>query len=269
MKKWLAPVLLGMLATGCTSVEQVDMSPKGQQQVITQSGDIQWVPVDVPVVTEFALTNESQMLLDGNSAGAIAAFALPGNRGSLDIKLETFVNKNLEFYAPNVVVMNTAGETIYQADFSKFKYEPAKLLDNDKFVLEMNVIPDMTGNDLHVLVYTTSADLKGSSEVLHPAKAFALANHTQPPDIADPQAKHSSFGQFRFSVSANDIVNTKIVAKNDNIPQGTDLTSYYHSSIKAAVAADDIPKALTLLDEAKALGIKGAQEVFVKAVNTK
>ncbi len=43
MKKWLAPVLLGMLATGCASVEQVEMSPKGQQQVITQSGDIQWV----------------------------------------------------------------------------------------------------------------------------------------------------------------------------------------------------------------------------------
>ncbi|WP_257576181.1 hypothetical protein [Vibrio parahaemolyticus] len=54
------------------------MSPKGQQQVITQSGDIQWVPLNVPVVTEFALTDKSQMLLDGNSAGAIAAFALPG-----------------------------------------------------------------------------------------------------------------------------------------------------------------------------------------------
>ncbi|MCZ6404968.1 transcriptional regulator, partial [Vibrio parahaemolyticus] len=52
-------------------------------------------------------------------------------------------------------------------------------------------------------------------------------------------------------------------------PQGTDLTSYYHSSIEAAVAANDIPKALTLLDEAKELGIEGAQEVFVKAVNKK
>ncbi|EJG1283639.1 transcriptional regulator [Vibrio parahaemolyticus] len=269
MRKWLAPVLLGMLATGCASVEQVEMSPKGQQQVITQSGDIQWVPLNVPVVTEFALTDKSQMLLDGNSAGAIAAFALPGNRGSLDIKLETFVSKELQFYAPNVAVMNSAGETIYQADFSKFKYEPAKLLDNDKFVLDLNVIPDMTGNDLHVLVYTTSADLKGSTQVLHPAKAFAMARHTQPPDIADPLAKHSPLGQFRFSVSANDIVNTNIVAKNDNIPQGSDLTSYYHSSIEAAVAANDIPKALTLLDEAKELGIEGAQEVFVKAVNKK
>ncbi|WP_257575918.1 hypothetical protein [Vibrio parahaemolyticus] len=59
-------------------------------------------------------------------------------------------------------------------------------------------------------------------------------------------------------------------SKNDNIPQGSDLTSYYHSSIEAAVAANDIPKALTLLDEAKELGIEGAQEVqFVKAVNKK
>ncbi|QSA20889.1 transcriptional regulator, partial [Vibrio furnissii] len=45
--------------------------------------------------------------------------------------------------------------------------------------------------------------------------------------------------------------------------------AYYFSTIEKAVAANDIPKALSLLDEAKALGIEGAQEVFVKAVNRK
>lgn len=269
MKKWLAPVLLGMLVSGCSTVERVEMTPQGKQQVITQANDVQWLAVDVPMTKEFSLTDESQMLLDGESAGAIAGFKLPGNRGSLDIKLESFVDTELRFYAPNVVVMNAAGDVIYKAEFSQFKYEPAKLLDNDKFELDLNIIPDLTGNDLHVLIYTTSEDLKGSTQVLHPAKAFAMARHTQPPDIEDPYAKHSPLGQFRLSVAANDIVNTKIVAKNDNIPQGTDLTNYYHSSIKAAVEANDIPKALGLLDEAKSLDIEGAQEVFVKAVNSK
>ncbi|MBR9876447.1 MAG: transcriptional regulator [Vibrionaceae bacterium] len=269
MRKWLAPVLLGMLASGCASVEQVGMMSNDQQQVITQSGDIQWVPLDVPVVTDFALTDKSQMLLDGNSAGAIAAFALPGNRGSLDLQLETFVSTDLQFYAPNVIVVNADGKTVYSADFSKFEYVPAKMLDNDKFVLELNVIPDMSGDDLHVLIYTTSQDLKGSTQILHPAKAYAKARHTQPPDIADPFAKHSPLGQFRLSVTANDIVTTKIVAKNDNIPEGAELTGYYHRAIERAVAEDNIPKALTLLDEAKELGIEGAQDVFVKAVNRK
>lgn len=41
------------------------------------------------------------------------------------------------------------------------------------------------------------------------------------------------------------------------------------SSIERAVQANDLPKALSLLDEAKALGIEGAQEVFVKAVNAR
>ncbi|MCQ4504492.1 transcriptional regulator, partial [Vibrio parahaemolyticus] len=76
MRNRHAPVQLGMLATGCATEEHVEMTPKRQQQVITQSGDIQWVPINVPVVTEFALTDKRQMLLDGNSAGAIAAFAL-------------------------------------------------------------------------------------------------------------------------------------------------------------------------------------------------
>lgn len=117
MRKWLAPVLLGMLASGCASVEQVEMTSNDQQQVITQSGDIQWVPLDVPVVTDFALTDKSQMLLDGNSAGAIAAFALPGNRGSLDLQLETFVSTDLQFYAPNVIVVNADGKPFIQQIF--------------------------------------------------------------------------------------------------------------------------------------------------------
>ncbi len=43
--------------------------------------------------------------------------------------------------------------------------------------------------------------------------------------------------------------------------------SYYYKAIEQAVAAGDIPKALSLLDEAKALNIPGAQETFVRAVN--
>lgn len=45
--------------------------------------------------------------------------------------------------------------------------------------------------------------------------------------------------------------------------------AFYLSAIEKAVSTGDIPKALSLLDEAKALGIEGAQEVFVKAVNTR
>jgi len=269
MKKWLTSVFLGVLASGCSSLEPVEIIPQNQQQVITQSEDIEWKPLGVPAVNEFRLTNKSQMLLNGESAGTIAGFKLPGNRGALDIKLETFVNENREFYAPNVMVFNSLGDIIYKADFLTFKYETAKLLDNDKFVLDLSVVPDTTGNDLYALIYTTSEDLKGSTPVMHPAKAFALARDTQPPDIADPYAKHSPLGEFRISVVANDVVNTKIVAKNDYIPQGTDLTTYYHSSIIAAVKVNDIPKALSLLDEAKALNIEGAQEVFVRAVNAK
>lgn len=269
MRKWLTPILLGMVVTGCASVDPIKMHSQGTQQVITQVEQVNWTPLTVPLVSEFALTEDSQILLDGNSAGAIAAFSVPGNRGSLDIKLETFVSQDMQFYAPNVMVLNNKGEQIYHAEFSQFKYVPAKLLDNDKFVLDLNIIPDLSGQELHVLVYTTSKDIQGSSPILHPAKAFAIARHTQPPDIADPEAKHTSLGKFRLSVTTNEIVNRKVVSQNDNIPQGAELTGYYHHVIEKAVAANDIPKALSLLDEAKALGIEGAQEVFVKAVNRK
>lgn len=46
-----------------------------------------------------------------------------------------------------------------------------------------------------------------------------------------------------------------------------ETVSFYSSAIQKAVAENNIPKALALLDEAKALGVKGAQQTFVKAIN--
>ena len=40
---------------------------------------------------------------------------------------------------------------------------------------------------------------------------------------------------------------------------------YYHQAISAAVANDDLNKAIRLLEEAKALNVEGAQQVFVSS----
>jgi maltose operon protein len=43
--------------------------------------------------------------------------------------------------------------------------------------------------------------------------------------------------------------------------------NYYHNAIRQAVEQNDIAKALSLLEEAKALNVVDAQKVFVSAVN--
>ncbi|MGC9458394.1 MalM family protein, partial [Vibrio genomosp. F10 str. 9ZD137] len=48
-----------------------------------------------------------------------------------------------------------------------------------------------------------------------------------------------------------------------------DQQSFYIDSIERAVNAGMLDKALALLEEAKALNVEGAQEAFIKAVNSK
>lgn len=267
-QKWIAPTLLALLMTGCAAPTPPAIQAPAQQAAISQMSDIQWQPLELPSETEFSLNEQSPQWLNDRSAGAIAAFALPGDRGSITLTLDSFVSTDLQLYAPTMVIYNDAGKVLYHADFSQFHYEPAKLLDNDKFTLTVNLIPETTGGDMHVLITTTPDDLAGHSTVLHPAKAFALARHTQPPNIADPVVKHTPFGQFRLSVESNEVVSARLrTESNHNMPQGSDLTTYYHHAIKAAIDAGDVTKALNLLDEAKALDIQGAQAVFVEALN--
>nr|WP_212752267.1 MULTISPECIES: MalM family protein [unclassified Vibrio] len=269
IKKWLAPLLVGVLVTGCTSTEQLDLQQnQSAEKFITHLENVSWNVLDIPTEVEFTFNQSSQLLLDGKSAGPVAGFIIPGNRGSLDISLASFVSNDLNVYAPTVVILDGQGKEIYKKTFSDFQYYPAKMLDNDQFVTTFNVIPDMTGQELKVLIYTTAEDLAGTSQILHPAKAHALARHTQPPDIADPYANHSLSGHLRLTITANDMVSKHIVSQSDVRPQGTELTLYYHSEIKKAVEENNIPKALGLLDEAKALDIKDAQDVFIKAINT-
>lgn len=270
MKKWLAPLLVGVFVTGCTSTTQLDLQQnQSAEKFITHLDSVAWNSIDIPTEVEFTFDQSSQLLLDGISAGPVAGFVIPGNRGSLDISLTSLVSNDLQVYAPTIVIIDGQGKEIYKKAFSDFKYYPAKMLDNDKFVTTFNVIPDTSGQELKVLIYTTATDLAGKTQVLHPAKVHALARHTQPPEIADPYAKHALSGHLRLGITANDIVSKHITTQTDARPQGTELTVYYHAEIQKAVAENNIPKALGLLDEAKALGIKDAQEVFVQAINKK
>lgn len=267
MKKWITPLLLSTLIVGCAKTQTITFDVTQENQVAINLTDIVSTPLEVPSKIKFNIDQSNQLLLSEQSAGPIASFTLPGNKGSLDIIIDSFVDSANTFYAPNVIILNKKDDVIYQKTFSNFKYEPAKLLDNDKFTLAFNVLPDMTGEPLKLLIYTSTEDLKGSTPILHPAKAFAIAKNTVLPAIADPLAKHVTYGSFSLMVNSNQAVNTRITNTTDNVPAGTDLESFYKKSIEKAVANENIPKALKLLEEAKDLNVEGAQEVFVNAIN--
>ncbi|MGB1280910.1 MAG: transcriptional regulator, partial [Vibrio cyclitrophicus] len=112
---------------------------------------------------------------------------------------------------------------------------------------------------------------------IHPARLDAEGRGNYLPEVKDIPIPNANVGKIEVTIdkasffsigSSNSESNAKpAVAKIDTIQPETQ--TYYHNAIQTAVTEDNIPKALSLLDEAKALGIEGAQEVFVKAVNKK
>ena len=114
--------------------------------------------------------------------------------------------------------------------------------------------------------------------MIHPARLDAEARGNYLPEMEDIPVPNANVGKIEVTIdkasffsigSSKSKFNAKPAAavKLDTIQPETQ--TYYHNAIQAAVSEDNIPKALSLLDEAKALGIEGAQEVFVKAVNKK
>ncbi|MDC5805813.1 MalM family protein [Vibrio europaeus] len=263
------PLLFSALLFGCTSTDTVSTVAPADSIQITRIADVDWQKLEVPASVEFKVSEQSQSLLNENSIGPIAAFEVPGNRGSLDIELSTLVQNEKSLYAANIMILDANDNVLYQRSFNEFNYKHAKYLDPDMFETKLTVVPDSSLQPLRVLIYTTLSDVQNTSTVLHPAKLFAMAKSTVPPQVEDPTVFHASNGLLRLNVSANDIVTKRIREHSEYVPSSVDSSDFYIEQIEKAVKNGEIPKALSLLDEAKALNIDGAQEAFVKAVNAK
>ena len=116
--------------------------------------------------------------------------------------------------------------------------------------------------------------------VAHPARLDAEGRGNYLPEVKDIAIPNSEYGKVEVSIdrlgffkqlgsSSSAETNTKpAMAKSVEVVQ-PETQKYYHQAITAAVESNDLNKAISLLEEAKALNVEGAQEIFVKAVNAK
>jgi maltose operon protein len=266
--KWL-PLVAAFSLAGCSAPQVISSDVEPSQQVSTSVERLSWTKLDLPANVTTELGKNSQILLLDGTASPVATFTVDGNRGSLDVEVASLVVKESSMYAPSFKVTDDKGRVLGEKRFSEFEYREAKVLDPDQYAAKVTVIPFDDSKALHILVYSTKEDIAGSSTVTHPAKLYAKARSNQPPEIADPVILHSLYGTLTVKIDANNVVTKREQTENEYIPSAATSEEYYKSAIEKAVAEDNIPKALSLLDEAKALNIEGAQEIFVKAINAK
>ncbi|WP_117233028.1 MalM family protein [Vibrio maerlii] len=273
--------LLGLL--GCSSPAVVTNEvQQSHLQSTNQVSDILWNEVNVPSVFSFSFSGKTQRFESELINSPVAGFALNNVGKSIEIELSAPISDGV-FFAPSLALYDENLRLIRNFDSSYFTYDRNDFIAGEVIegVVEISLPLNIT--KFYAVIYTTEEDVDGTTTVIHPAKAMAIAKRNEPPRIADPVVEHSWNGQVNVEVSYkssfNPFVKETKPAAISNVPSASetqiavkpldDTKDYYFNAIQSAVEANELNKALALLEEAKALNIEGAQEVFIKAVNAK
>lgn len=272
-----ALMLSGCVAlAGCQSAEVMEQVQVAQAEQVNSVSGLQFAKMKLPSSTIFDITTDSQVFNYQDINSRVAAIELPADRGEYSIKITSMIGDTA--FVPRAVIYDKNGKELESYGKDDFEYQKPRLHLGNRLVTEHDFYPPTTAESVYLIVYTDQADLGGFTDVIHPARLDAEGRGNYMPEAKDIPVPNGNVGKIEVTIdrasffsigSSSSESNAKPAAatKIDTIQPETQ--TYYHNAIQTAVTEDNIPKALSLLDEAKALGIEGAQEVFVKAVNKK
>lgn len=272
-----ALMLSGCVAlAGCQSAQVVEQVQVAQAEQVNSIAGLQFAAMKLPSSVVFDVTPESQYLNYQSINSPVVAVELPANRGEYSLTISSLIGDTA--FVPRAVIYDKNGKELESYGQSDFEYKKPRMHLGNRLVAEKEFFPPRTEDSVFLVVYTDQQEIGGFTDVIHPARLDAEGRGNYLPEVKDIPIPNANVGKIEVTIdkasffsfgSSSSESNAKpaAAAKVDTIQPETQ--TYYHNAIQTAVTEDNIPKALSLLDEAKALGIEGAQEVFVKAVNKK
>ncbi|WP_028862085.1 MalM family protein [Psychromonas aquimarina] len=223
------------------------------------------------------LTSGSQVFAFPEGNSFVQAYKLTTKAKRLKLTVSGLI-KNTAF-APQLTLLDANFNVTRTISTKHFLYKEASMLSGDMLSADLSIFraqEDNSANETYLLFYTTEKAMADSTTIIHPSKAFAIAHGTVPPDIADPVIPHSAMGIIKLDVEAQ---GTKADVENTYIPEAIPaampmpstkkvLTTEveFNQAIVQAVAAKEIDKALTIVDDAEEAGFNNARETFIEAL---
>ncbi len=284
---------LAVQAESTISPANVSIAPTISTATLQQ---LPWQPLVPPTTQDVKLTSVSPQISQGNIEGAVAAFALPADRGSMEIMLSSLVADN-QLYSPSVLVLDEQMRPAAYYPASYFTYEKAGIMTSDRLQGVMKLTPALGQKQIYLLVYTTREDLAKTTKLLDPAKAYAMGVGNAVPDIPDPIAKHTPTGNLKIKATAEQGMGNVMIGLIQSAPASppvvvgstqtaavaapapapvkpaepmlSETENYFNQAIKDAVKSGDVDKALKLLNEAEHLGSTSARKTFIGSVKGK
>lgn len=297
--------LLGVLLAGCTGepLRRVDVLTQTPAPLQTLQQDalhalaaatpccanLQQLPYS-PIPANFSgdvVIDQSAPAFEFQSGKSFfRAFQLPLNSRSFEIRLYSQAGNTV--LAPSAMLLDSQFRMTRLLGAEDFTYVPAQGLKGDSLDARLRVdrlYQDNPGNEHYLILFTSDRQMAEQTTLVHPAKAFAKAHGNEPPNIADPLAKHAPVGVIKMVLiedqSAGQPANSYVPPRSIGQEMGNTLPSipapavlpetqaYYRQGIDAALASQDLERALRLADEATRVGDPSAKAYLLERIQIK
>ncbi|PWI32618.1 transcriptional regulator [Vibrio albus] len=285
--KAILTLLLGSLLTACSSTPPA--TPAADVELIpyadvccTQLSQLPFIKLAANETLDFSLNSDTDAAAfqDGNSY--FSAFEFADRSAIVTVSISSFMADG-KVFAPKMVSLDEHFHPVDSTTLDQFDIKTSDAFTQTQYSADFKIDARKTP---YFVIYTPEDYLGKEITVDHPAKVRAKEMGEAMPMVTDPHYVHANSGKVSVKVktisfqAAKRKVSLPVATQEEeplNMPAAQkdpvvtevqpETVSFYYSAIQKAVADNNIPKALSLLDEAKALGVEGAQQAFVEAIN--
>jgi maltose operon protein len=270
-KKLLLSLLIGLSLTACSSTQTIQqpIEPLANTQVCCSDfSQYPWIPLATTEEIDFQLDKDSPIGHFSNGNSYFNAFKLSDRSGKVQLRLSSLMI-NDSVVAPKLIALDHEFNVVNTTSLDQFDIKPSDAFTRTQFQLNFDLDATKTP---YFIIYSAESYLGQSIKVKHPARIRAEELGEAMPMVTDPTYTYKHFGKLKLSVKTLSLQAYKAPeqqAKPVAAIAQPETQTFYQNAIIEAVNKNDITKALALLEEAKALGIKGADTVFVNALENK
>lgn len=271
-------MLSGCIAlAGCQTAPIPEFIQTAQSEEARSIAELQAAPVRLPSAVVVDINNSSQHLNFRHIDSPVAVFEIPADRGDYSIEVTSHLGDTA--FVPRAIIVDKAGEVIETYEKEMFVYTKPRLNLGNRLVLKQDFFPPDDLKSVYLIVYSDKSEIGGYTDVIHPARLDAEGRGNYLPEVKDIPIPNALEGKIEVSI---DRISLFSIGRptTDDIPLKPaqapavelvqpETQTYYHTAIKSAVEVGMLDKALALLEEAKALNVEGAQQVFIEAVNNR
>ncbi len=264
-------------------VEQARAELEAQPLCCGTLRELPYQPVPLDFIGNVEIGPDAPAFAFDSGKSFFRAFELPAGDRSFEIRLYSQAGNTV--LAPRAMVLDSQFRMTRLLDADDFMYVPASGFKGDSLDARLRIDRLYAGHpasERYLILYTSEQQMSGQTQLEHPAKAYARALGNQPPNIADPIARHSPAGVVRMVLVADREAGQQaghyVPPYSTGREMGVEMAgekapavlpetrAYYRQGIDAALAAKDVERALRLADEAARVGDQDAKAYLLERI---